>query len=401
MSDLDRLMGLLTSGELLHPVSDAISLVDLANALHDILGVTCGSQSRSARQVKDLIGDPDHLVLVMADGFGMNFVETLGAESFMRTHLATEMRTVFPSTTPIALTSLATGKWPARHSVIGWFLKLREIDSVSTIISHVRTADRKALTELGVGLGIAYPEPSRIGSGTRQSINIVPQSLVDSVYSNYWTGGLTQVGYEANRPEQSIELATKYIRSANLPTCVYIYLPHVDSAAHVVGTAHEDTLKAADEVDRLLGTLADSLPSNARMVVTADHGHLDAPEDRRYSTDGTDEIARICGGGFMGDSRAVYADVPRDKIGAFREAATRKFGEDFIVLTAREVEEAGLLGADAISDETRYRMMSVLMLSAGDAVFDYREILGDQAHPMVSHHGGLTPAEMRIPLVLA
>lgn len=42
-----------------------------------------------------------------------------------------------------------------------------------------------------------------------------------------------------------------------------------------------------------------------------------------------------------------------------------------------------------------------LVLSTGGAVLDYRAALGDDVHPLVSHHGGLTPAEMQIPLVVA
>ena len=61
MSDLKRLNELIDSGALLHPVSDGISIVDCANALHDLIGVPDAPLNEKAMQVKRLVGEPDHL----------------------------------------------------------------------------------------------------------------------------------------------------------------------------------------------------------------------------------------------------------------------------------------------------------------------------------------------------
>ena len=401
MDDVQGLKELIKSGALLHPVSEALSIVDLANALHNLMGVPDVFLNDRAMGVKRLIGEPGHLVLLLADGFGMNFVETLDEGAFIRRHLAAEMRTVFPSTTPVVLTTLATGEWPGRHGVIGWFLRLRGIDAVSTIISYMRTADKKSLSEFGVCASDAYPVPSRIGKASREVLHIMPQQIAGSAYSNYWTGGTPQAGYDVGSPEQAIEMAIRHLRSAQGPTCTYLYIPYVDSAAHKLGSTHSDTLNATMQIDRLLESLAGMLPSNSRLVMTADHGHLDAPDHRSYELGATDEIISLCNGMPTGDQRAMYANVMDENLEAFGTKIHERFGDDFLVLAAKDVEELGLLGVGTLSDETRYRMGNALVLSTGDAVLDYRTVLGDERHPMVSHHGGLTPAEMRIPLVVA
>ena len=401
MSDVNRLNALLNSGRLLHPVSDALSIVDFANAMHSVLGIPDVPLNKNASTVKSLVGEPEHLILALADGFGMNFVEALDGDAFIPNHLAAEMRTVFPSTTPIVLTTLATGMWPSTHAVIGWFLRLCEINAVSTIISHIRTADKKPLSELGVSARDAYPAPSRIGEASKAALHIMPEQIVGSAYSNYWSGGVSQIGYEAESPQQAVRLAIDRIRAARAPTCVYLYMPQVDSAAHMQGASHENTLKAARQMDALLEALAAALPNDARLVMTADHGHLDAPSGKSYALDASDEIVELCEGMPTGDFRAVYADVADEHLDAFRQLIQRRFGDDFIVLTAGEVERIGLFGPGALSDITRRRMGSALVLSTSGAVLDYRAMLGEDAHPMVSHHGGLTPSEMRIPLVVA
>ena len=196
-------------------------------------------------------------------------------------------------------------------------------------------------------------------------------------------------------------MALDAIHTAYSPMIIYLYLPQVDSMAHKLGASHEGTLNTAMQIDRLLCELSADLPPNARMVMTADHGHLDAPPQNTYSLAASDEIVRLCGGALTGDQRAVYAHVVEGKMDAFREAVYQECSNDFIVLTAEEVEAASLLGAGALPETTRRRMGNALVLSTGNAVLDYRAAVGDDPHPMVSHHGGLTPGEMRIPLVVA
>ena len=96
MSDVERLNELMESGALLHPVGDTPSIVDFANALHDLMGVPDVPLNEKAKGIKRLIGEPDHLVLVLADGFGMNFVEGLDGIAFIPNHLAAEMRDGVP-----------------------------------------------------------------------------------------------------------------------------------------------------------------------------------------------------------------------------------------------------------------------------------------------------------------
>ena len=400
MSDIGRMKSMLDAGVLLHPISGTFSIVDFASAVHDSMGVPDVPLNENCQRIRKLIGDPDHLVLVLADGFGMNFIEGLDRDAFLPNHLAAEMRTVFPSTTPIVLTTLATGRWPGAHSVIGWFVRLEGIGATSTIISYIRTRDGRALSDLGIRVDDAYPVESRIGKAARAAAHIMPAHITGSIYSNYWTGTSSQIGYDAESPEQAVYLALEHVKNARRPTCVYMYLPQVDSLAHKLGAAHEQTLHAARLVDRLLGELADRLPPNSRLVMTADHGHLDAPPDKTYTVEKNDEIG-LLGAALTGDQRAVFAHVADEDFGAFRDAVKAKCGDEFIVLRTGEVEELRLLGPEPVSDETRRRMGGALVLSTGEAVLDYRAVLGDDVHPMASHHGGLTPAEMRIPLFVA
>ena len=64
-------------------------------------------------------------MLVLCDGMGCDILERhLELHSFLRAHNEPErLVAVFPSTTPAALTTLATAVWPGQHGAPGWDLR--------------------------------------------------------------------------------------------------------------------------------------------------------------------------------------------------------------------------------------------------------------------------------------
>eukprot|EP00986_Skeletonema_menzelii_P000510 scaffold152_cov220-Skeletonema_menzelii.AAC.2 len=68
-----------------------------------------------------------HIVLILCDGMGNSILQnTLKQQhqSFLnRNNQQHRLRAVFPSTTPAALTSLATAAWPGMHGMPGWNLR--------------------------------------------------------------------------------------------------------------------------------------------------------------------------------------------------------------------------------------------------------------------------------------
>jgi hypothetical protein len=87
--------------------------------------------------------------------------------------------------------------------------------------------------------------------------------------------------------------------------------------------------------------------------------------------------------------------------GQFRE----RFGDGFYLLTAEELTEVELYGPGPISSVMARRVGTHMAISSGAWLldFDYPKVRHDEQdeHEPVSQHGGLTPAEMLVPLVVA
>ena len=82
-----------------------------------------------------------------------------------------------------------------------------------------------------------------------------------------------------------IDMVMSLSRVATAPSIVYFYAIDVDYAAHEYGTNATQTIHALDSVDKAVERLAMHMPSKTRLILTADHGHLDGPTHEILPTD--------------------------------------------------------------------------------------------------------------------
>ncbi len=399
MSDANRLEQYFRDGLLLRPAEDALNIVDLASAIAHLAGCHQRMTSAGAEAIVRMVGPTDHLVFVAADGFGAGLLESLCAEGLARPKRATTLRTVFPSTTASAFTSLATGEWPGRHGAVGWYTYMPHIDAVGTIIPFVRSADGTPLAELGLPVEKALPVPSVFAGVDGEILSLLPETIADSTFSMYVTGGTPRRGYGSFA--EVVDVMASRIRNAAGPTYTYLYLPHIDAAGHEVGFSDHRTLWAARSVVGFLNELAQEVEGRARIVVTADHGGLDASADQIHLMRAEDSLIKLLRREPSGDSRVIYFHVRKRWESEFEAAFRDRFGERFLLLEVEDAEEMELFGPGRLSPETRPRLGTFIALSCGADVllYEWPRRQGKGA-PHVGYHSGLSEAEMLVPLVV-
>jgi hypothetical protein len=400
LSDTPGLLAAFDAGTLLRPGPDVPNLVDVARAVAAASGARNVDLSPFARTLVDSLEEREHLVLILADGLGMEMLEREEAAGALREHLHSEVRTVFPSSTAVALTSLATGEWPAAHAVTGWWTHIEEIGGPATILQYRRRSDDRTLTDLGVDPEAALPVPSLMARMRRPAHVLMPRNIAGSVYSRYWTGGAAASAYPSLAGTYGAIMQA--VMGADEPTFIYVYVPHIDNEAHHGGPESIGARAAIVAINRLVADLNAALGRSTRLVVTADHGHLRvAPEDRFMIRD-SDGIPALLASAPSGDARVLEFHVRPGEHEHFEERFRASFGDRFFLLTTDEVEELRLLGPDPITPATRQRIGDFMAISRGDAVLGYyASEASRQGLRQLSHHAGLTPAEMRIPVVVA
>jgi hypothetical protein len=400
-SPLARLLGWFSSGALLRPDRDVPSTVDLARALASTVGVP-GLHDARVQQITRAVGPAEHLILVLVDGLGLELVESLPASAFLRRHQALELRAVYPSATAAALTSLATGEWPAQHALPGWWTYLPERDLTLTTLPCIERFGGAPFESLGITPAEVFPAAALLARYPRDTLSIQPASIADSTYSKWVRGdGVTgALGYTTF--DGGVDAAIDRVRRARRPTYTYLYTPIVDAMAHTHGPDAIVVREAVREIDRAIARLARGLGGRARIVVSADHGLVTVAESRKHVFGPTDDVGKTLRCAPTGEPRAPLFHVRPGAREAARAALEARLGDRFALLDTDEALGLGLFGPLPPTAVARARLGDLVGVAQEEDVVLWRDEHGPTGTERLrGYHGGMLPSEMRIPLVVA
>jgi hypothetical protein len=350
------------------PALDGASVVGLIPAL---IG------GREAPWMPEAVRDAKSVVLLVLDGLGDNEVEA--RPSILRELAAmqgTRITTVVPSTTSTALTSIATGLAPAQHGILGFRMLVGdEVLNVLRWQSQSRPApDPFTVQRHDAFLGRPVPVVTRV-------------EFRDSGFSQAHLRGSTFVGWK------TVSTLVEHCRRLVLAgeRFVYAYYPGVDEVAHAYGLHDEFYERELASADLLVTNLLAVLPSDAALLVTADHGqvHLEAE-----SWIDIDELHPMLAAQ-AGDGRFRYLHARKGAAGELLAAAHERLDSVAWVMSRRELLEAGWIGSGA-TGTVPGRIGDVVLAARAPVAFV------DPALPrermLRSAHGSLTAEEMWVPL---
>ena len=400
MSDLEELLAAFDCGELLRPSHLVPNIVDLARAVATLAGAVEVPSSHSSESIESLIGPAEHLVFVLADGLGAEQVAALPEDAFLRRFQLAELQTVFPSSTAPAVTSFATGEWPARHGVTGWWTHIPPIGGAGAVLPFVTRTGGRSLASMGVTPDDVFLLPSLLQSVPRDSLCMFPYQLAESVYSAYLSGGWPKQSYGSL--QQAADAVAARVAGAVAPTYTFVYTPLVDDAGHRYGATHARTLEAIAEVNAEMERLAAGLRGAGRLVVSADHGLRDAPPGARRRIVPSSSVTAPLRFAPSGDARILYLHLGDGMQFGDLDGLRHRLGNRFMMITLEEAESLELFGPGPIAPAVRERMGDVVAISRGRDVVSYdpdgmiRPIMAE-----ASQHSGLSHSEMTVPLVVA
>ena len=390
---MPRLLAAFDRGDLLRPDASVANTVDLARAMYSLCGVPNLELTANARRMVDVIREHEHYVFVLVDGLGMNLVEQEPAAAFFKQHQAMEMRSVFPSSTAPALTSIATGAWPAQHAVPGWWTHLPDAGITATILPFTERFSKEDARKHGLTPERAFPLPALAGQMTRTSMRVTHRHIAGSVYTLYSSSGDAGVGYKSLR--DGVEAVIAGIERAEGPTYTYLYVSFVDTAEHNKGVWSKAARRALRLVSTRLETMAERLAAKARIVITADHGQIDlAPEQQLFVDDDAALLGLLIAPPHT-EPRGPAFHVKAGMQVAFEDNFRGRWGDRFALLTVGEADELRLFGPEEMSDEAKRRLGDYVALALEPVTLGLRP-----ERPMVGFHGGLMPDEVRVPLVV-
>jgi hypothetical protein len=337
------------------------------------------------------IGPVRQVVVLLVDGLGHRLLPAAaravplfadivaGATGTLR-----ELASAFPSTTPTSLVTLGTGTLPGAHGILGFTLN---VPGSERVLTHIAWRDD--------------PDPSVWQPQARllDASAAVTTSVVAS--ADYAGSGLSTAAYGTPRylgTGRRLGLARAVVREVSAGTqLVYGYHPALDTALHLHGLDSDEWRAAAVDVARIITQIVERLPPDAVLLVTADHGGLDVPPDRRFDLD-TDPRLRAGVRVVAGEPRARYLHTEPGATDDLLAAWRAVLGDSTLVMSREEAVATGWFGP--VRPEHLPRIGDVVTVSRDDTV-----VLATAHEPamvakLVGFHGAATPAETAIPLIV-
>lgn len=358
---------------LLTPSTTGRGLVNLVAELETRL-TGAGRAPLLDADLAERIPPGDSAVMVLFDGLGAAQIE--GLDGFG--DRAGRLHAPFPTTTTVSLATVATGRVPAGHGVIGHLMWLPRVEAVVNMLKFVTPAGGRVDFDHSALLpGTTLWE--RLRDGGVEPVTVQPGSFADTPLSRaLYRGCRFEPVWSA---AEWIDAVTQL--SASLGRFVFAYWPEVDVAAHVGGQSSDLYRRAVAGAERMWRRLSDRV--TVPLVGTADHGHLDYREADKTLLRGAD-VGRVT---WFGDPRAlmVRGDVEAARRALTGTGATLLGPDRFVSLFGDDPEPHPELSA----------RLPHLVALAGDGSlllppgFDRR---------LVGYHGGLRPEEVEIPLLV-
>lgn len=127
----------------------------------------------------DSLKDSRNVALLVIDGLGYEYIKKNGKNSIFEKRLARSLTSVFPSTTASAITTFATGVAPQQHGITGWFMYLKELGVVSTILPFMPRYKGDSFPGIGIERKDIFSEKTIIEKIKNISYTIYPEKIID------------------------------------------------------------------------------------------------------------------------------------------------------------------------------------------------------------------------------
>lgn len=342
------------------------------------------------------------IILLLLDGLGEEQLADYLAlcrrrkrpSPFFGAHPRRVISSICPATTAAAVTTLSTGASPTEHAILGWHLHLPDLGLVGTPLPFTtRTGTPLAPADFPLQDYLAHPAYLASIPGTRHLLSStgIPTSPTSRAQP-WWTRRTAYTTLTA--------LHRHLLAAARGKTRAYTYAywPLYDTLCHRHGPASPIARAHLAELDATLARLTPRLAdTGTRLLITADHGHM--------ATAHTLNLARIPG--FYdtlamlpsGDARLLHCFVrPRAEKQFLTLVKNSPIAEAAACITGEDALSAGLFGPGKPHPALRNRLGDYLLLARPAYALHAPPACAKKDRPMRGTHGGLSTAELHIPL---
>ena len=412
----EALLERLRSRGALPPSYDGRGLVNIPATVLEAFGArTADDPPPLADLDPSLLDGVRQIVVVLADGLGTWQFERFcddGVTPFLsrvreraqRRDAAQllEATTVFPSTTAAAITTMHTARTPQEHGNIAYFVWLEEFEQVTQMLRW-----GAGITRRGSYFDSPKLDPAKYRKvpsihGRLRERGVVPHVIEPEMFrteamTRMHAPEATYVGYVlATTMGVRLRELVETRGHGSPPTYVYAYWSGVDTASHLYGPMSGEAAAEAASLDlNLARALGDRRPGDTLVILTADHGHAFTDPDKVIDLLGDGELRALLRNPIAGEPRLAFLHT--DHPALVRQHLEERWPRTFELLDRDELIAAGAFGRGDPA-LARRRIGEVCAMLTSDRGARIMKVDGQDFRHR-GQHGGMTPDEMRIPIL--
>lgn len=328
------------------------------------------------------------IAAVLVDGMGAEqIIARQGHAKFLADRVAAKQTafSAFPATTSSNIGSFATGLLPGKHGLVGHQV-LDRTNQIRINLLTGWTADTDPL------VWQPFPTISEISKTAGVPCYVIAASEYEKTgYTNATMRDAKFIAAEsiADRFGQMLE-----VMRAPGEALIYLYVPELDKYGHRNGWQSAGWAALLEEINHEIKSAAGVLPADSAMLVTADHGMVDTTEQDHVLLDNYFDSSLEW---FGGDTRAGFVYL-NDVAGI--EPLLKRLDSLSNLLSAHATKDlitAGYFGE--VGELASARLPELVLLAKGKSVMFHSEYSKKKSFEMVAHHGSVSSAELRIPLI--
>lgn len=335
-----------------------------------------------------------NIVLIVLDGMGTDMMKrNLPDTAFLRKNHMENLTSVFPSTTTAAMTSYYTGVSPNEHAWLGWSLFFKEFCRTIDVYTNLDSYTKLPVVKTSAA-EFVMPYETIYHSIEKSIIGEVQPFTISQTGVNIAERG--NIHKTADKFERVCELV-KMICATPQNTFTYVQWNSPDDTAHREGCYSEAVAEKLKFLNNQIEQLASSL-TDTLIIVSADHGLTDITEEIKINH--IPEIADCLVVPPFVESRAAACYVKYDRRTDFERAVHNYLGNDFLLFSRNEIMNKGILGGGNPHPKTIDFIGDYMICAIADKGIRYQTLNMKPKQMNKANHGGLTDAEMIIPLIV-
>jgi predicted AlkP superfamily pyrophosphatase or phosphodiesterase len=401
----------------LYPYYGKASIAELVPTVHSMFSVP-----NERQRLPDEFTQGVHnqkVVLMIIDGLGFHDLIRHGKNTAFFGRLTERgnlypITSVFPSTTPAALTTLHTGLTPQEHGLPEWFTYFPEFETTVMPMEFRRnwSEERDQLLKEG-GTGDMIYDGRTAYQALREN-NIPSYSFVYNEYYPSLYSDLLFNGSEIITYHEGFDLMDQLRNVLRKPGPGYFHLHwgQIDRSSHKFGPGsreHVNTIKAfSDLVDRtLLQKIDPKLAEEVTVLIVADHGQVGIKhEDIIFLNDypiAVEFLQRNSRGELIlptGSPNDLFLHIKPERLSEAFDFLKDQFQGIGEVMLTEDAIAQGLFGLNAPTQRFLDRIGNVMIVPYQGRHVWYTDIPQDR-YGQLGMHGGLSEEEMLVPFGVA